>query len=103
MDKKKRIKELVQMLNCASVAYYRDEEKIMPNDQWDEGFDAPQRLEEKTELILPDNPTQIAERAINIGDKLVDIDILKRNGKLFSQSDYKIAKVFKLLDEVMGD
>lgn len=45
--------------------------------------------------------TQIAECAINIGNKLVDIDTLKRNGKLFSQSDYKIAKVSELLNEVM--
>lgn len=58
MDKEKRIEELVQMLNRASVAYYKGEEEVMPNYQWDEGLDELRRLEEETGLILPDSPTQ---------------------------------------------
>lgn len=45
--------------------------------------------------------TRVAECAININKKLMDMDLLQRSGKLFSRSDYDIEKASELLNEVM--
>lgn len=57
-DKKQRIKDLTQMLNRASEAYYNGEDEIMTNYEWDEAFDELTQLEADTGFILPDSPTQ---------------------------------------------
>ena len=56
--KKKRIEELVRILNEASGAYYQGQEEKMSNYEWDAMFDELTALEQETGYILPDSPTQ---------------------------------------------
>lgn len=56
--KKKRIEELVGILNEASGAYYQGQEEKMSNYEWDAMFDELTALEQETGYILPDSPTQ---------------------------------------------
>ena len=56
--KKKRIEELVEILNKASEAYYQGQEEKMSNYEWDAMFDELTALEQETGYILPDSPTQ---------------------------------------------
>lgn len=58
MDEKKRIEELVKILNEASEAYYNAKDEIMTNYEWDAAFDELVQLEEQTGFILPESPTQ---------------------------------------------
>lgn len=58
MDERKRIEELIRMLNEASDAYYNAKDEIMTNYEWDAAFDELVRLEEQTGYVLPDSPTQ---------------------------------------------
>lgn len=57
MDNITRIKELVEILNKASDAYYNDRDEIMSNYEWDEMYDELTRLEAETGYIDPDSPT----------------------------------------------
>ncbi len=57
MEKTDRIKELVDILNKASDAYYNDRDEIMSNYEWDAMYDELVRLEEETGIVLPDSPT----------------------------------------------
>lgn len=56
--KKKRIEELVEILNKASEAYYQGQEEKMSNYEWDALFDELTLLEQETGYILPESPTQ---------------------------------------------
>lgn len=58
MDDKKRMEELVALLNNASRAYYSDSDEIMSNYEWDAGFDELVQLEQKTGYVLPESPTR---------------------------------------------
>lgn len=58
MDEKKRIEELVQILNEASEAYYNAKDEKMTNYEWDAAFDELVRLEGQTGFVLPESPTQ---------------------------------------------
>lgn len=55
--KKNRIKELVEILNKAGKAYYRDSTEIMPNLEYDRLYDELLNLEEETGIILSGSPT----------------------------------------------
>lgn len=57
MDTQKRIEELIEQLNTASEAYYNGKE-LMSNYEWDALFDELLRLENETQYILPNSPTQ---------------------------------------------
>lgn len=61
MDKEKRIKELVEILNKAGYAYYQQGEEIMSNKEYDALYDELVKLEEETGLVLSNSPT------INVG------------------------------------
>ena len=50
MDKSDRIRELVEILNKASDAYYNDRDEIMSNYEWDAMYDELSALEAETEL-----------------------------------------------------
>ena len=58
MDKKKRIKELVEILNKAAKSYYVDAVEIMPNIEYDKLYDELLELEKETNMVLSNSPTQ---------------------------------------------
>ncbi len=58
MSKTDRIKELCQILNKASEAYYAKDEEIMSNFEYDSLYDELVSLEEETGIVLSDSPTR---------------------------------------------
>lgn len=66
MDKSARIKELVELLNEASKAYYAKDEEIMSNFEYDMLYDELVKLEEETGVTLANSPT------VNVGYEAVD-------------------------------
>lgn len=65
MDKIKRLKELIVILNNASNAYYNST-PTMTDYEWDKLYDELKALEQETDIIYPDSPTQ------NVGYKVLD-------------------------------
>lgn len=64
-----RIKELVEILNHASEAYYNGQDEIMSNYEWDALFDELLALEKETGIILENSPTQNAGYEETSGQK----------------------------------
>lgn len=58
MDKINRVKELVDVLHKASIAYYRDDKPVMSDKQYDDLYDKLEALEKETGLVLAGSPTQ---------------------------------------------
>lgn len=58
MDKRKRIEELVELLNQAGKAYYEAGPEIISNLEYDKAYDELVRLEEETGIVLSASPTQ---------------------------------------------
>lgn len=58
MENQNRIKELVELLNRASKAYYQDAEEIMSNYEYDKLYDELVELEKKEGMVLSNSPTQ---------------------------------------------
>lgn len=52
-----RMKELVDLLNRASKAYYMQDTEIMSNYEYDTLYDELQALETSTGIILSNSPT----------------------------------------------
>ena len=65
MDKINRIKELVDVLHKASIAYYRDDNPVMSDKQYDDLYDELESLEKETGVIYSNSPTQ------NVGCEVV--------------------------------
>ncbi|MBR5336375.1 MAG: NAD-dependent DNA ligase LigA [Lachnospiraceae bacterium] len=65
MDKRARIKELVEKLNEASRIYYQGTDEIMSNFEYDKLYDELVALEKETGIVLADSPT------INVGYEVV--------------------------------
>ena len=65
MDKIARIKELVELLNKASRAYYAEDVEIMSNFEYDKLYDELVKLEEETGTVFANSPTQ------NVGYEVV--------------------------------
>ena len=65
MDKKERIKELGDLLNKASTAYYQDAKEIMSNFEYDALYDELVQLEKDTGIVLANSPT------VNVGYEVV--------------------------------
>ncbi len=57
-EKQERIKELIELLNEASKAYYKEDREIMPNYEYDRLYDELTALEEETGLVFANSPTQ---------------------------------------------
>lgn len=55
---RKRMQELVKLLNDAAYAYYQTDQEIMSNFEYDALYDELQRLEEKSGVVLSGSPTQ---------------------------------------------
>lgn len=56
-----RIKELIELLNKASKAYYQEDSEIMSNFEYDKLYDELWALEESTGVVLSNSPT------VNVG------------------------------------
>lgn len=65
MDKKARIKELIEILNQANKAYYQDAKEIMSNFDYDRLYDELQQLEQETGVVMANSPT------IHVGYEIV--------------------------------
>ena len=65
MNDVKMIKELVELLNKASEAYYKYDNPIMSDKQFDDLYDKLAALENKTGIILNNSPTQ------NVGGEII--------------------------------
>ena len=91
MNKINRIKELVDVLHRASIAYYRDDNPVMSDKQYDDLYDELEVLEKETGLRLAGSPTQKVQGYVLGGFKKVqhskpmlsaaktkDIDEIKR-------------------------
>jgi len=61
-----RMRELVDLLNSASKAYYAEDIEIMSNYEYDKLYDELVKLEEDTGITLSDSPT------VNVGYESVD-------------------------------
>ena len=55
-----RMKELVELLNAASKAYYNEDREILSNIEYDRLYDELESLENETGIVLPNSPTQSA-------------------------------------------
>lgn len=74
-----RNRELVDLLNIASAAYYNTGKPIMSDKHFDEAFRELQDLERETGLILANSPTQ------NVGATVLsDLNEVKHNHKMLS-------------------
>ena len=58
MDKQARMKELVEVLNQASKAYYQEDREVFSNKEYDELYDELQALEKETGIVMSQSPTQ---------------------------------------------
>ena len=61
MDKTSRLKELIDILNEASKAYYQSDKEIMTNYEYDALYDELKELEEETGMVFSNSPT------VNVG------------------------------------
>ena len=78
IEKINRIKQLINELNKASDAYYNST-PIMTDYDWDKLYEELKALEEETNVIYPDSPTQ------NVGYKVLDeIKEVKHNHPMLS-------------------
>ena len=57
MNRQERMKELVELLNKASKAYYQYAEEIMSNYEYDKLYDELQELERELGITLSNSPT----------------------------------------------
>ena len=58
MEKRKRIEELVQLLNEAGKAYYQEGREIISNLEYDKAYDELISLEKETGIVLSGSPSQ---------------------------------------------
>lgn len=57
MEKRDRIKELVEKLNEASKKYYQEDTEIMSNLEYDALYDELVELEKETGIVMSNSPT----------------------------------------------
>lgn len=66
MDQTRRMKELIQLLNQASKAYYQEDREIMSNLEYDRLYDELLELEKQTGTVLANSPTvHVGYEAVN--------------------------------------
>ena len=56
-EKMKRMKELIDLLTKASIAYYQNSEPIMTDFEYDKLYDELVELEKETNTVLSNSPT----------------------------------------------
>lgn len=84
MNKINRIKELVDVLHKASIAYYRDDNPVMSDKQYDDLYDELEYLEKEAGVVYSNSPTQ------NVGCEVVsDLKKVKHTHAMLSLSKTK--------------
>ena len=84
MNKINRIKKLVDVLHRASIAYYRDDNPVMSDKQYDDLYDELESLEKETGVIYSNSPTQ------NVGSEVVsELDKVKHTHPMLSLAKTK--------------
>ena len=91
MNKIKRIKELTEKLDKASIAYYKYDAPIYTDKQYDEMYDELEKLEKETGIVLAGSPTNKVQGYVLDGftkvqhtkpmlsaDKTKDVEEIKR-------------------------
>ena len=58
MEKRRRINELIELLNEASRAYYQESREIMSNFEYDKLYDELEALEKETGIVMAQSPTR---------------------------------------------
>ena len=71
-DKIKRMKELIKILNEASVSYYQKSISIMTDYEYDKLYDELVLLEGETNMVLSNSPTINVEPEVSSGLKTVE-------------------------------
>ncbi|MBR4753647.1 MAG: NAD-dependent DNA ligase LigA [Lachnospiraceae bacterium] len=95
MDKRTRIKELVDKLNEASRIYYQGTDELMSNFEYDKLYDELVALEKETGIVLADSPT------IHVGYEVVSNLPKERHEKPMLSLD-KTKDVATLRDFIKG-
>lgn len=94
-DKLTRMKELVELLNKASIHYYQYSEPIMTDYEYDALYDELVNLENETKITLENSPTINVEATVS--DKLEKVEHAK---PMLSLSKTKVVEELK---EFLGD
>ena len=58
VEKRRRINELIELLNEASRAYYQESREIMSNFEYDKLYDELEALEKETGIVMAQSPTR---------------------------------------------
>ncbi len=58
VEKRRRINELIELLNEASKAYYQESREIMSNFEYDKLYDELEALEKETGIVMAQSPTR---------------------------------------------
>lgn len=95
MNKVERIKELIEKLNEASMAYYQEDREIMSNLKYDGLYDELCELEKETGIILSNSPT------INVGYEL--LSELKKEAHPSQMLSLDKTKEVSVLKDWLGD
>ena len=101
MNKINRIKKLVDVLHRASIAYYRDDNPVMSDKQYDDLYDELESLEKETGVIYSNSPTQ------NVGSEVVsELDKVKHTHPMLSLAKTKsvdnLIKVYNNKDSILS-
>ena len=101
MNKINRIKKLVDVLHKASIAYYRDDDPVMSDKQYDDLYDELESLEKETGVIYSNSPTQ------NVGSEVVsELDKVKHTHPMLSLAKTKsvddLIKVYNNKDSILS-
>lgn len=92
MDKISRIKELVYTLNEASKLYYNGQQSNLTDKEWDSMFDELKALEQETDYILSNSPTQTI--GFQVVDELEKVQHIKPMLSLDKTKDIEVLKQF---------
>ena len=94
MDKKDRIKELVDILNQHRYLYYNESRPVISDFEYDNLFDELKKLEEETGLIYATSPTQTVGYEVKFS-----LNKVKHNHPMLSLDKTKnTSDVVKFLD-----
>ena len=98
MNRQERMKELVELLNKASKAYYQDAEEIMSNYEYDKLYDELQELERELGITLSNSPT------VRVGYEVVsELPKERHESPMLSLDKTKEVEELKRIVEMQND